>query len=92
MTDWDLMKEYIQNAMQAVDQAHAASEKLRNHTTPEHFDEFKEQMETLCTHLRALKQALEYESAYSMDDLIDLLSEIFSGRPAAYRRTQRIGE
>lgn len=92
MTDWDLMKEYLQNAMQAVDEAHAAGEKLRNHTTPEHFDAFKEQMDTLYSHLRALKQALEHESTYSMDELVDMLSEMFSGRPAAFRRTQRIEE
>lgn len=90
MTDWDLMKEYIQNAMQAVDQAHAAGEQLRNHATPEHLDAFKAQMEELYSHLRTLKQALEHESTYSMDELIDMLSEMFSGQPAAFRRTQRI--
>ena len=36
MTDWDLVVEQIQNAMQAVDQAHEASEKLRNHVTLRH--------------------------------------------------------
>jgi uncharacterized protein YukE len=90
MTDWDLMMETIHNAMQAVDQAHEAGEKLRNHTTPEHFDAFKAHMEELCSHLRNLKQALEHESTYSMDELVDALSEMFSGHPAAYRRTQHI--
>jgi len=31
-------------------------------------------------------------SNYSMDELIDALSEMFSGHPAAFRRTQRIEE
>ena len=90
MTDWDLIVERIQNAMQAVDQAHEASENLRNHTTPETFDEFKAQMEELCEHLSALKNVLEHTTAYTMDELVDVLSQMYSGKPAAYRRTQHI--
>jgi len=90
MTDWDLIMEYIHNAMQAVDQAHEVGEKLRNHTTPEHFDEFKVYMDELYDHLRVLKQALEHESTYSMDELVDVLSKMYSGKPSAYRRTEKI--
>ena len=54
MTDWDLITEQIQNAMQAVDRAHEASENLRNHATPEAFDEFKDQMREL--YYRALER------------------------------------
>ena len=90
MTDWDLIIEYMQSAMQAVDQAHEAGENLRNHTTPETFDEFRDHMEELCSHLRALKNVLEHGSTYAMDELIDALSEMFSGKPAAYRKSQHI--
>jgi hypothetical protein len=91
MTDWDLIVEQIQNPMQAVDQAHNASENLRNHTTPEALDEFKTQMEELCEHLSALKTVMEHSTAYSMDELVDVLSQMYSGKPAAYRRTQHLG-
>ena len=90
MADWDLIVEQIQTAMQAVEQAHEASEKLRNHTTPETLDEFTLQMQELSEHLGALKKVLEHTSTYSMDELIDALSQMSSGKPAAYRRTKRI--
>lgn len=90
MTDWDLIIEYMQNAMQAVEHTHEAGENLRNRTTPETFDEFRAHMEELCTHLSALKTVLEHGSTYTMDELMDALSEIFTGKPAAYRRTQHI--
>jgi uncharacterized protein YukE len=90
MTDWDQIAGYIHNAMQAVDQAHAASENLRNDTSPETLDAFKSQMEELCEHLRALKNVIEHTSTYSMDELVDVLSEMISGKPAAFRRTKHI--
>jgi hypothetical protein len=90
MTDWDLIVERIQNAMQAVDQAHEATENLRNHATTEAFDEFKAHMLELCEHLSALKNVMEHTSTYSMDELVDVLSRMSSGKPAAYRRTQHI--
>jgi len=90
MTDWDLIVERIQNAMQAVDQAHAASENLRNHATPENFDEFKEHMQDLCEHLSALKNVMEHSSTYTMDELVDVLSQMSTGKPAAYRRTRHL--
>jgi len=90
MTDWDLIVEQIQNAMQAVDQAHEASENLRNHTSPETFDDFQVQMQELCEHLGALKNVLEHTGTFTMDELMDALSEMQTGKPAAYRRTQRL--
>ena len=90
MTDWDLITEQIQNAMHAVERAHEASENLRNHTTPETCDEFKAQMQTLCEHLGALKEVMEHSTAYTMDELVDALSQMSTGKPAAYRRTKHI--
>jgi uncharacterized alpha-E superfamily protein len=89
MTDWDLIVEHIQNAMQSVDQAHEASENLRNQATPETFDEFKEQMQKLCENLSALKTVMEHTSTFTMDELVDVLSQMSSGKPAAFRRTRR---
>ena len=91
MTDWNQIVENIQNAMQAVDQAHEASENLRKHVSPDTFDEFKAHMQELCEHLSALKNAMEHSSDYTMDELVDVLSQMYSGKPAAYRRTQRLG-
>jgi predicted lipid-binding transport protein (Tim44 family) len=45
MTDWNQIVENIQNAMQAVEQAHAAGENLRKHVSPDTFDEFKAHMQ-----------------------------------------------
>ena len=90
MTDWDLIVEHIQNAMQAVDQAHEVSENLRNHTTPETFNDFQAQMHKLGEHLRALNHVLEHTGTYTMDELMDALSQMSSGKPAAYRRTKSL--
>lgn len=90
MTDWNLIIEQIEEAMQAVDQAHEASEYLRNHTTPETFDEFTTQMQSLCEHLETIKQVLDHSTAYTLEELVDAFSRMSSGKPAAYRRTKRI--
>ena len=90
MTDWDQIIEYMHKAMQAVDQTHQVAAELRNHTTPEALDEFRIQTQTLIQHLSTLQNALDHQTAYTMDELVDLLSQYFSGSPAAYRRTKRI--
>jgi hypothetical protein len=77
--------------MQAVDKAQEASQKLRAEVTVDTFDEFKTHMQALCEHLSALKNVLEHSSTYTMDELVDLLSQMYSGKPAAYRRTQHLG-
>jgi hypothetical protein len=90
MTDWDLILEYIQKAMQAVDQAHEAGENFRKHVSPDTFDEFKAHMQELCDHLSPLKDAWEHSSTFALDELVDVLSQMSSGKPAAYRSTQRM--
>ena len=90
MTDWELIVEQIETAMQAIDQAHEASENLRTHTTAETLDEFSTQMKTLHEHLSALQNVLEHSTTYTMDELVDALSQMSSGKPAAYRRTKPI--
>jgi uncharacterized protein YaaR (DUF327 family) len=89
MTDWELITEQIQNAMRAVDKASEAGENLRNETTPQNVDAFTEQLNELCDHLITMKQILEHESGFSMDELADVLSKLLSGEPAPYRTTKR---
>ena len=90
MTDWDLMTEYIHNAMRVVDKAHVASRQLREDANPETFDNFRAQMEELIDHLSKLLTVLENEEAYAVDELTDWLSKAFTGKPSEYRRTPRM--
>ncbi|MGE5643454.1 MAG: hypothetical protein ACM3Y8_10620 [Byssovorax cruenta] len=90
MTDWDLMVEYIQRAIDAVDQTHQATIELRENVTPETFDEFRMQVERLTAHLTELQTVLDNQEAFALDELADWLSEAFTGNPSEYRRTPRM--
>ncbi len=90
MTDWDLMTEYIHNAMQMMDQAYAATRQLREHATPESFDDFRSQMEVLVENLTRLQTVLNNQEAFALDELSDWLSNAFTGKPSEYRRTPRM--
>jgi hypothetical protein len=54
--------------------------------TVRNLDEFRRQVQELHAELSRLQQVLQHESTYSLDELIDLLSRMFSDHPAAYRR------
>lgn len=90
MTDWDLMTEYIRNAMHVVDKAHAASQQLRKNANPETFDNFRAQLDELTKHLTEIQVVLNNQEAFALDELADWLSKGFTGKPAAYRRTPRM--
>src|SRR5574338_1586468 len=90
MADWDLMTEYIRNAMQVVDEAHAASEQLRENATPETFDNFRAQLAELTKHLTQLQTVLNNQEAFALDELADWLSTAFTGQASPYRRTPRM--
>lgn len=90
MTDWDLITEYIHNAMQAVDKAHDVSNDLRENATPEAFDEFRSQMSTLTEHLTKLKSVLDNQESFALDEMADWLSSAFGGGRSEYRRTPRM--
>ena len=90
MTDWDLMVEYIQRAMEAVDKAHDAANDLRKDVTPEAFDQFREQMNQLSEHLGNLQTVLNNQEAFALDEMADWLSKAFTGNPSEYRRTPRM--
>jgi Zn-dependent oligopeptidase len=90
MTDWDLMTEYIQNAMHVVDKAHAATRQLRENATPETFDNFRAQLQELTEHLTKLQTVLNNQEAFALDEMADWLSKAFTGKPSEYRRTPRM--
>jgi hypothetical protein len=90
MTDWDLMTEYIHNAMHVVDKAHTASRQLRESANPETFDNFRAQLQELTEHLTELQVVLNHQEAFALDELADWLSKAFTGQQSPYRRTPRM--
>jgi len=90
MTDWNLITEYIHNAMQAVDRAHEVSNGLREKATPENFDQFRVQMQELTEHLTKLQTVLDNQEAFALDEMADWLSAAFGGKRPDYRRTPRM--
>ncbi len=89
MTDRYTMVENIQRAMQALDEAHEVSERLRSEPNHETLDAFKQKMEKLGDELLQLKNIFEHETTYAADGLVDVLSEFFSGEPSQFRRMER---
>lgn len=90
MTDWDLMTEYIHNAMHVLEKAHAASRQLRESANPETFDNFRAQVEELTKHLTELQTVLDNQEAFALDEVADWLSKAFTGQSSPYRRTPRM--
>lgn len=86
MTDWDLMVERIQNAMKALEEAHEAKESLRNQANGETLTKFQKEIKELEEHLRLMKQILEHEDTYSMDEIAAALGRALSRERASYRR------
>lgn len=92
MTDWDLMVEYIHNAMQAVDKAHEVTNNLRENTTPKAFDELRSHMDELIEHLSKLQTVLSHEGTFAFEELADRMSMLLEGHRPEYRRTPRMEE
>lgn len=90
MTDWDLMVEYIQRAMDALDKAQEAKNGLREKATAETFDAFRSEMDALIEELSNLQEVLDNQEAFALDEMADWLSKAFSGNPSEYRRTPRM--
>ncbi len=86
MTDWDLMVERIQNAMQAVDKAHEAKETLQVKINGETLAHFQARMKELEEHLRLMKQILEHENTYTMDEIADALNRTLNTGTQSYHR------
>jgi mevalonate kinase len=90
MTDWNEIVEFIHNAMQALDEAHGASEELKQNTNHDTFNAFQVKMQELHEHLSKLKAVLDNEEAFAVDELLDALSRVYSGHEAEYRKTPRM--
>lgn len=90
MTDWDLMTEYIQNAMHVLEKAQVASRQLRENANPETFDNFRAQVQELTEHLTQLQTVLNNQEAFALDEMADWLSKAFTGQLSPYRRTPRM--
>ena len=90
MTDWDLITEYINNAMQAVDKAHEVTNGLRENATPETFDEFRSKLGELTEHLAKLQNVINNQEAFALDEIANWLNTVFGGRHPEYRRTPRM--
>jgi NADH:ubiquinone oxidoreductase subunit D len=86
MTDWDQMVESIQAAMQAVDRAHEAKESLRENANGDNLARFHAQMRELEEHLGLMKQILEHEDTYSMDEIADALGHALNKETSSYHR------
>lgn len=92
MSDLTLIAENIHDVMQALEEAHEASQELRTNTNHAAFDAFRARMVELQEHLGKLKTVLDNEEAFAMDELMDALSKVYSGHRADYRRTPRMSE
>jgi 16S rRNA C1402 (ribose-2'-O) methylase RsmI len=92
MTDWDEMVQFINHAMEAVDEAQAASQTLKQEANHQSFAVFRERMKELEEHLQRLKTVLDNEEAFAMDELMDALSKVYSGHAADHRKTPRMTE
>jgi hypothetical protein len=92
MSDLTMIAEHIHEVMQAIEDAHRASENLREEANHKTFDAFRERMLELQEHLGKLKMVLDNEEAYAMDELVDALSRAYTDHRAEYRRTPRMAE
>lgn len=73
MTDWYEMVESIQNAMHALDQAHAASKELRQNASGQTVKIFHDKMEKLAEHLQQLQKILDNNEQYTMDEIAEAI-------------------
>lgn len=92
MSELTMIAETILEAMQAVEEAHEATQEFRKSNNHAAFDAFKARMGELEEHLAKLKMVLDNEEAYAMDELMDALSRVYSDHRADYRRTPRMAE
>ena len=85
MTDWFEMVESMQNAMQAVDKAHAASQQLRQNATGKSVKNFHDEMMALARHLEQLERILDNNQDYTMDEIAEAIGHSM-GTPHTYHR------
>jgi uncharacterized coiled-coil DUF342 family protein len=87
MTDWNLINEYIQRAMHALDKTQEARDELHEKPTTEAFDKFRVEMQDLTEHLTDLQTVLNHQDTYALNELAGWLNTTFGGKHAEYRNT-----
>jgi hypothetical protein len=92
MSEWDLIAEYIHNAMQAVDETHKVGKALKDGPNAEKLEALRRQMSELQERLKKLQMVLNNEEAYAVDELVDALNKVYTGHGTQYRRTPRMNE
>lgn len=85
MTDWATIVEQIQNAMQAVDKAHQASESLREKTDRDAVEKFQAEMKELSKHLEQMQNILAHEDTYTIDELAEALGAAMGTKETYHR-------
>ena len=85
MTDWDTMVEDIHAAMQAVDDAHAATESLRAKADREAIEKFQVQMKELYNRLDQIRRILAHEDQYALDELAAALGASLGNKEMYHR-------
>ena len=85
MTDRDTMVEQIQAAMQAVDDAHAATESLRAKADRDAIEKFQIQMKELYNRLKEIQRILAHEDQYALDELADALGASLGNKEMYHR-------
>jgi len=85
MTDWDAIVNQIQNAMQAVDEAHTALETLRENANREEAERFQLEMKELRKRLEQMQNILTHEDIYAMDELADVLGAALGSNQTYHR-------
>jgi len=85
MTDIDTMVENIQAAMQAVDNAHTATESLRANPDRDAIEKFQKRMKELHEHLEEIQRILAHEDQYAIDEIANALGAAL-GHKGEYHR------
>jgi len=85
MTDRERMVEQIWAAMQAVDQAQAATETLRERIDREAVEHFQAKMRTLQLRLEQMQAILTHEDTYTLDELAEAVGAALSNRGSYHR-------
>lgn len=89
MTDWERMKEQIDRAMKSAAEQNAESI-LPAEVYADILDDTRAELIRLETKLKRLQWALDNPGQYSMDEIFEILSRLIGGRPAGYRKSQRL--
>lgn len=87
MTDWFEYVDRIQNAMKAVDKAHAAGVELMENANGGTVKKFHDEMLALSHHLEQMREILAHNDTYTMDEIAEAIARTM-GTDHTYHRIQ----